>query len=309
MSAVLRSSSVLVALSLLWCGAAHAEDGCPSPAAVERAVAELTSRERARPELDEGARRSLVLEDLGTRFRVSLSGRTREYADEGRDCERRTRLAAVFIALVLTGDEGAEDAPAATETPGAAAPAASSAPPPPRRAPSPREHERASRFFADAAARVAFAPKNSGLVVLPGAELGVSFMPGDLGVRLAVAAPFVTGTLAVGPASARVARYPVSLLARYQLHLAPFVATLEAGAEGALLTVAREDGSHAHTRVDVAGRLGLGLALAGFRVSPVLNAFVEAVPLRFPLALEPDGVLEKTPALWVGATAGLCVAF
>jgi hypothetical protein len=301
----------VLTLALLWLGTARADNACPSRAAVESAVAELGSRERSAPGLDERTRQSLELTDLGTRFRVALAGRTREYADEERDCERRTRLAAVFIALVLRGDEATETPPpAASETTAKAVPVASSAPPAAIRASSPpSEARRQAWFFVDAAARVAFAPSDVGLVVLPGAELGASFLPGRLGVRIALAAPFAKGTLEIGPASARVARYPLSLLGRCQLRLEPFVAALDAGAEGALLTVAREDGSHAQTRLDVAGRLGLSLGLARSRVSPILSALVELVPVRFPLALEPDGVLTKTPALWLGATAGVSSAF
>jgi hypothetical protein len=41
----------------------------------------------------------------------------------------------------------------------------------------------------------------------------------------------------------------------------------------------------------------------------VLGALAEVVPVRFPLALEPDGVLTKTPLWWVGLTAGVGFAF
>ncbi len=300
------------ALVLAWPLAAHAETACPSRTAVERAVAELASRGREGPVFDEQARRSLELDDVGASFRVKLANREREYADPERDCERRARLAAVFIALVLTGEDASEAAPRAPEESKPAAPAAVTpkpALPPTRSTPSqtsPRPHR---AFIVDAAARVALATSESRLVVLPGAELGASFMPGELGVHVAAAAPFSEGTLAVGPARAHLARYPLTVALRWRRDLDPIAVAIDAGAETALLRVARDDGSHANTRFDFAGRLGVSVAIASLPVSPMLSAFTEVVPLRFPLALEPDGPITKTPLIWFGATAGASVAF
>jgi len=296
-------------VALLAASAALAESTCPSRDGVERALAELASHEPSAPRFDERARASVVLEDRGESFRVTIDARSRDYADAERDCERRARLAAVYIALVLTGEDEpsatGEQAPSpATE---ASSPRKTEAPPTvPER---PRTESRDARFSIDAAARVAFSPSDAALVVLPGAEVGAAFMPDRLGARLAVAVPFSQGTLAVGAATARFARYPLSLAARYRIRAAHFALLLDAGLESALVRVSREDGTSASTRFDFGARAGAWLGLATPRVSPFLSALVEVVPVRFPLALEPDGVVAKTPLLWLGATAGVSVAF
>jgi hypothetical protein len=289
-------------------GARAEEPACPSRASVERALAELASKDPGKFPLAD-ALGGLELGDAGARYQVSVGGRRREYADTTRDCERRARVAAVYIALVLTERAGEQTSPEQPTPAPSAAPAKTptpSPPPEPPRAPAP---EPPRRLFFDGGGRLAFAPVSPGIVVLPGVELGAAYQPGALGARLALAVPVASGTMAVGSATARLARYPLYLALRHSVRLEPFALALDAGVEAALLAVRREGGAPGTTRVDAGARTSLTLGLASARLSPYLALLAEWVPRRFGLALEPDGVVRETPAFWLGASAGAELAF
>jgi hypothetical protein len=289
----------VLALVVAGGGSARAEEPtCPSQDAVERALDELASKDPGKFPVGD-VLSSLRLEDLGTRYRITVSGRTRDYDDADRDCERRARVSAVFIALVLSGEEPepSEKKAVPASPPPEPAPARRAEPGPPR-AP-------ARKWFVEAGGRIAIARAESALVVLPGIELGATYEPGPVGGRVVLGVPLASGTLPVGPVTARLARYPLSLGARGVARLSPFALGLDAGVEGALVTVRREDEANGATRPDFGIWAALSLTLHRARLAPYLSVFSEWVPVRHGLALTPDGVLAETPAFWVGAAAGV----
>src|SRR5260221_10010990 len=97
-----RLATVIAAFAMLGAGTVRAEPACPEREAVWRAVTALASREHPTTLTLQAALSSVELDDLGPRYRVTVRGRTREYEDPERDCDRRAHIAAVFVALVLS---------------------------------------------------------------------------------------------------------------------------------------------------------------------------------------------------------------
>src|SRR5882672_6728858 len=106
-----RLAATLAVFAALGARPARAEDGCPERGAVWRAVTALASREHPTTLTLQAALSGVELEDLGPRYRVTVRGRTREYEDPERDCERRAHIAAVFVALVLSPSDAPIETP------------------------------------------------------------------------------------------------------------------------------------------------------------------------------------------------------
>ena len=68
-------------------------------------------------------------------------------------------------------------------------------------------------------------------------------------------------------------------------------------------------GSAAATRFDLGARAALlarfGAATA--RLAPLVGLHVQAFPRPYDITLTPQGMLGRTPALWLGATVGLAI--
>src|SRR5260370_32589999 len=73
---------------------------CPSRDAIAFAVGVLLDRSRAPVNADTVAR-EIEVHDLGDRYVVQIRGRRREFTDDARDCSKRVRVAAVFVALTV----------------------------------------------------------------------------------------------------------------------------------------------------------------------------------------------------------------
>src|SRR5258708_38532887 len=97
-----RLGAALAVFAALRARRVRAEPACPEREAVWRAVTALASREHPTTLTLQAALSSVELDDLGPRYRVTVRGRTREYEDPERDCDRRAHIAAVFVALVLS---------------------------------------------------------------------------------------------------------------------------------------------------------------------------------------------------------------
>lgn len=274
---------------------------CPSRDAVRGALAALAGDARSRAALDEAERADLELEDLGQRYRVTVNGRSREYGDPQRDCTTRAQVAAVFVALVLNpaGAEAAESSPALPAPPL----------PPPRRMPSPLPAARRVDVRTGASYLRGFAAGNAPHAA--GVIVRGAYMLGELGVELGVALPASSASLTVGPARAELLRYGVDLSGRYGFSAGPLGVNLEAGAALSALEVRNvsEGARPAVTRLEPALRLGGGLRLRAPRLSPAFGVVCSLVPVRYPLALEPTGVLARTPAVWLGGWLGLSATF
>lgn len=269
------------------------------------ALAALAGDAQSRAVFAESERAEFKLEDLGERYRVTVNGQSREYSDPARDCRARAQVAAVFAALVLNpnGDETSEPTPHAAPPP-PAPPAAVASPPPPERV-------ALRRIDVRVGVSESWAPTSEGAPHSAGVLLRGAYALGALGVELGVGLPASAAQLTVGPARAELRRYPIDLSGRFGFHAGPLGIDLEAGAVLSVLRL-RDESSGAGpavTRFEPGARLGAGLRLREPRVSPAIGIFCSWIPRRYPLALEPDGVLAHTPAVWLGGWVGLSAAF
>ena len=310
-SAKVWLSGALVLGLLTATGALRAQpiaSSCPDREAVLRALSALSARHAPGAPASPAQQLELSTEDSGDVYRVSVNGRTRSYTDARRDCAERAQVAAVFAALVLSSPNAVE--PEAEPNPELEQPAIPPKPPPPPVAPVPAQvHLRRWRF--DAGAMLALAPGVAGPPLEPGVELAVAYQPGDFGAALGLRLPAVPAHMSVGDATAHLVRYPVDLAARWVLRAPPFEGTVDAGAVLALLRVrqAEDSGQRTQSRFEAGLRLASRWQLAESAISPYLELFSEVIPVRYDLALEPTGVLAKTPGLWLGAALGVSADF
>jgi hypothetical protein len=208
----------------------------------------------------------------------------------------------VFAALVLSSPS-AVDAEAEPAPPQPAKP--HELPPPLRPTLRPRA------WWFDAGAVLALAPGFAGPPVEPGVELGLAYVPRSFGGAFGLRLPAVPALLPVGAATVHLVRYPADLVARWAIHAAPFSGTLDAGAVLALLRL-RQTGNGApdtQNRVEAGFRVATRWQLEGLAISPYAELFSEVIPTRYQLALEPTGVLAKTPGWWLGAALGVSAHF
>jgi hypothetical protein len=308
---------VAAAFSVLAAPGAAAQDGpalisvdgaCPHEPAIDAAIAGLIPRGVAA--LPETARVAVV--DLGETYRVEVKGdsaaRTRLFRDPARDCEQRARFAAVFIVLTLLPPELA--APPQPKPPAAPPPP----PPPPAPAPpaaAPPPAPRRWRVEATAILDGAPAVAAGASLLATGGEVRAVRMLGPialaLGVGLEPGASFSIGGLDV-----RETRVPLDVSLRLQRALGRVELGGELGiaaapfhAEG-LGTAMPASG----TRLDLGVRAG---ATARFgrpstRLAPFVGLHLVLFPYPYEIAANPAGGLGTTPALWLGARAGLSFA-
>jgi hypothetical protein len=247
---------------------------------------------------------------------VTVAGRAREYRDADRDCQRRARLAAVFSALVLAPEaDGADESetstnasaePAPPPAPAAPPPAAIVATPPPPDAAPPAE-----RYAITVAPAVALAPHRGSALAAAGLALGASRLFGSSNVAIALAVPILPADLTVGGAAVRLDRYPLRLLAGRGVQRGSLRVAVQAGAVAALLRVQRVSPAptSSTTRIEAGGHIGLGAALAVGRVGLYLSVSTDWIPRTYPIALDPEGTVDRTPAFWLAGEAGLRFAF
>ena len=259
---------------------------CPASADVDAALAQLLSGKS-----DRTSSAAVTVRDLGTSWSVQVAGRSASYSDPDRNCLERTRIAAVFAALVLEPPDVGEPSPAPSirESTGS---------PQPRL---PRVH------------RLDLAPE---FVVAPGAgERGSALSWGGSLRWLASGRRFglTAGLEASYPAVARVQEYEVSLArisldtsARLSWRWGAAELGIELGPYGALL-LAHGRGLYqgaSSTHIDAGGRLGLRVQTIGRRVSPFLAFQAELSARHFSLMVDPIGDVGTAPRIWLGLLAG-----
>lgn len=265
--------------------AAPAED-CPRRTDVDVALAQLLN---AKP--DRMTSPVVTLRDLGTIWSVEVAGRSATYSDPDRDCAERTRIAAVFAALVLEPPDMG-DMPAAP-----AAPIVTTA-----------AHPRSTRHQRlDVAPEFLFVPGagGRGSAQTWGGALRWLWSGEHLG--------FASGLEASYPAVAHLDGYELSLArvildtsARVSWRMGAAEFGIEAGPFGALLLAhgggLYTDASSIH--VDVGGRLGLRAQTTGRRVSPFLGLQAEVSARHFSVVVDPSGNIGTAPRIWLGVLAG-----
>jgi len=307
-AALARYGVLLATVSLAEGAFAQERSGCPDRAAVRSALSALVGDAQSHADFAESERATLELEDLGDRYRVTVNAQTREYSDPARDCKARAQVAAVFTALVLKPND-----PENSESPSDATPPQA---PVPRwiakaAVPAPAQQAPVRRIDVRVGASEAWAFTGQGAPHAAGVLLRGAYAPGALGVEVGFALPASAAQLTVGPARAELLRYPLDLSGRFAFHAGALGVDLEAGAVLSVLRLRNESNGAgpAVTRLEPGARFGAGLRLRELRVSPALGVFCSLIPMRYPLALEPSGVLARTPAAWIGGWVGLSAAF
>ena len=287
---------------ILWAAPGDGTPSCPTRDAVAQAVAQAIP-----PALHDGAATagelpaSVQITDLGDGFEVTVGREVQRYADPARDCTERARVAAVFVALVLS--------PPAAPAPRPTAPVVIAPLPPPVPAPPAPDAFRAgvaARF--DAAA-------GGGQAATAGAAIGgearLSVGRHALGIQ-ATAAVLTATESVLKDVRVREQRFPCSLAATLRRRAGQHVEL--AGAAGVSLTpfTLRGQGLMSpspSTRLDVGGRLEFTARWTGHALSPFAGVHVEYFPHTYDLAVTPLGAIGTTAPLQVGASAGVDFSF
>jgi hypothetical protein len=265
-------------------------------------VRALLSRSRTSVDV-ENVERELAIQDLGERYVVEIRGRRREYSDESKDCPKRARVSAVFVALtVAPPDIALPDIPAE--------PAPEPPVPPPRMAP-PRPEPLPRAFWPEleAGALAGAAPRSDHSLFVMGGELRVALTSERWGIT-AGASLSTPSTLEFGNVRVRVARYPFDVGARLRWSGAALAAWFDVGAVVSWLQVRELEVAAPRTtsRFEPGARAALTLASQG-AWAPYLRVFTELVPAPYEVAVEPRGPIGKTPAVWVGLSVGVTAKF
>jgi hypothetical protein len=265
--------------------------------------------------------------DFGGDYAVAVGGREKKYTDPNRDCEGRARIAAAFIALVLSPEgEASVATPAGTTqatSPSAPASATSSSPPAPS-APS----------AAPPVASVTL--QNPGVPPAPwlraGFDIALDLAPteglfgagGTLGVAAGVGSwgaqvhcGWLGGTSITAPGgngSVLIDRFPC-VLAPVLRFFGQRSGLVEASADaGIALGALHARGSgfaqnYDSVRLEVGVRAGADVVFhfgrPGPRLAPRIGVAATYEPAVYDLLVSPRGVVAHTPSLWAGVTAGV----
>jgi hypothetical protein len=263
---------------------------CPARADIDAALTQLLSAKANR-----APSAAVTVRDLGATWSVHVAGRSASYSDPDRNCPERTKIAAVFAALVLEPPDVGEPspAPALRESAGSRQPRL------------PRVH------------RLDLAPE---FLFAPGAGRRSSAMTWGGCLRwLASGERFglTAGLEANYPTVVKVQEYELSL-ARISIDASASLSwrwsTAELGIElgpyGALL-FAHGRGlypSASSTHMDAGGRLGFRAQTIGRWVSPFLALQAELSARRFSLMVDPIGSVGTAPRVWLGLLAGASIS-
>jgi len=289
---------------------------CPSQAAVMRALLPALGHDAAAPVQAPGPEGEPPrVTDLGDRFEISAFGQTRQYADAGRDCAERARVAAVFITLALNPPvtpfrpRPPPPPPPPTETT-TRRPAPPEPPPGPRAAPV-RAGETGRWLTVGVSARVDGPMDGASATagVAAGAELQAATEWRLFGVAASVGmlAPTESTLQSV---EVRQQRFPLSLAVTARRELPRGITAV--GAVGLALVpfTLRGDGlgsAQPATRIDAGARIALDLLLPGLvrRAAPFLGVHAEYFPRRYTLDVGHLGDIGTTSRFWLGASLGV----
>ncbi len=270
----------------------HVTSACPRADAVWSALRPVVSSDNA-PQ--DGLAAPLLsaptieIVDLGSAFRVGVNGRQREYRDDSRDCERRARVAAIFVGIAL-GLPQPSNQPATEVGRGVA---------------TPRPPAATKQIEVSVATETGLA---SGYhVTLLGAALRLALGAGRLkGVAgLAVLAP---AEVTISAVSVRQAHVPVDVGLRMDMHKGSLELSIDAGLCAGLLWVraVAVPGPETATIFEWGGKTSVLLRYrASGHFAPFVGGAAQVVAVPFDLYVLPGGVIGRSPRLWLGATAGV----
>jgi hypothetical protein len=292
-------------------------DSCPTREATLAAVDALLGHSAIRSEDLE----QVTVTDSGTSFSITVKGRVREYTDNARDCGQRARIAAVFVALTLAppdiaglGEDSTTTKPETSSNESSAAPAQTTPPPTQARSQRPAstpvlapitEHSYAQ---VELGAKIALSPIDDPVrtswgaqsrFILSGPRWGIS-----LGLDVPARSTFDLGTLRV-----QQSRYSADVTLRYHWDVAHVRTALDVGPLLSLLQLKLADVPSANrvSRWLPGLRVGAAVTWFGYFIAPFVGADVHFLPVRIPIAVEPEGVVGYSSAIWLGVTLGVAI--
>lgn len=306
---------------------------CPARDAIRRALDPLLGPAQTKVPQSERRTLSARVTDRGPEFEVAAAAQVATYLDQGRDCDERARVAAVFIALAFFPPASQvtlppalpPTAPRVEPLPPAGAPAAPEAPsPPPTTPPSPssalfgtasgpsygRAPEGRDTWWValSAGMRLDGAP-GVGLPDGPtfGGELWATAGRGRFGL-FASAAALADNVSRRATVRVHQRRFPLAIGATAQ-HTSHdgWRAGMDLGVAAAPFTLRGEDllPSTPERRVDIGARAALHLRLPLFahRWAAALAVHADYFPRVYVVQVDPVGRIGSSSELWIGASA------
>jgi hypothetical protein len=283
---------------------------CPSQDAVLAALLPAIGRDAPAPR---AAAEPPRVVDLGDRFEVTAFGQTRQYADAGRDCTERARVAAVFITLALNPPElmfrSEPPARPPTETANRRPVALPSAP----GATASLEPAGAPEQWFSLAVNARLDGPMDGSSSTSGVAAGVE-LHATAGWRrfgVTAGAGVLTSTESTfSSVAVRQQRFPLSLTVTARRDLPRGLVV--AGAAGVALVPFTLHGdrlgdAQPATRLDTGARVAFAVLFPGLagRATPFLGLHAEYFPRPYTLDVGPVGEIGTTARFWLGASLGL----
>lgn len=278
---------------------------CPQAVAVRSLLSTLV------PESAVGARTPVAtVSDLDTRFLVAVAERRKIYADPARDCARRARVAAAFIALALL-PEGSEPAQA---QPPSVAPEPQPPPEPPVARLPIASSPAGAHDWASVDVRGAFALGLPNAVWAPGVLVRAAGGREWLGGHASCGWFFGASTTLSGETgSVLLQRLPCDAGAtvRFSWLGRRLDTAIDAGFAVGLLEASGRGfaATYASSHVELGGRVAVdtSLRLDPWRVSlmPVVGIEATAYTTSYDFDVTPHGVVGRAPLVWTAITAGV----
>ena len=277
---------------ILWAATGSERPACPTRDAVAQALSPALGKTTSGT-----LPADVQITDAGDAFEVAVRGQVQRYSDPARDCVERARIAAVFVALVLS--------PPATPPLPAPPPAPIVLPPPPPAPPVTTTTIQTAIAGRSDTAVAGGRTATTGTAI--GAEARLSVGRRALAVEAAAGALSST-TSTLGQVRVREQRFPCSVAATFRRHAGAHVEL--AGALGVSLTPFTLKGQglmspSPATRLDVGGRAEVAARWTGHAVAPFAGVHVEYFPHTYDIAVMPAGAIGRTAPLQVGISAGL----
>ncbi len=286
---------------------------CPSRESIGSAIDSLLGK----PLLSADDLKLIEVVDLGDRYIIKVKESAREYTDESRDCAKRARVAAVFVALTLAPpDIGILDESTSATSDGAnleaapkvpiTAPVAPVAPVAVPKTRLPASSPNAWTAGAEIGAKVDIAPRNDRSAVDIGGQFQFIYASPSWGVTLGGDIPS-SSTLEFKPIRVQQARYTAFAGMRLLWRMREVRTSVDVCATAAMLRLRQLDSAEANTvtRAEPALHLASTWALGERWISPFFGVSAELVPVTIPIAVEPRGIVGHSSAVWLGLAAGV----